>query len=177
VASRLVRSAACGAGRTSPVPPPTSWPPPTSPPVTPGCARRPPGSSGRPARRGAASRPRTGAGDALRTAAWCLYRCQPRHSPGTLLLDALLSLARAIAALRQAQRRLAQAEAALAAAKWIRAPATVTAFRPQRPAGPVNRAARRATARRPAAAGAGSAAGGTSTDRGRLPFRASRRVP
>jgi len=90
--------------------------------------------------------PRTTIGDALRTAAWCLYRCQPRHSPGTLLLDALLSLARAIAALRQAQRRLAQAEAALAAAKWIRAPATATAFRPQLPAELVNRAARRATA-------------------------------
>ena len=93
--------------------------------------------------------PRTPAGDALRTAAWCLYRCQRRHSPGTVLLLALASLARAIAELRQAQRRQAQAEAALRAARWIEAPATATAFRPPRPEQSVSRAARRAPAPQP----------------------------
>ena len=87
---------------------------------------------------------RTGAGDALRTAAWCLYRCQPRHSPGARLLAALARLAGAIAGLRQAQRRLAQADAARRAAGWIQAPATATAFRPQAPVASMRRAARRA---------------------------------
>ena len=93
--------------------------------------------------------PRTSAGDALRTAAWCLYRCQRSHSPGTRLLLALADLARAIAALRETQKRLAQAEAARRAARWIEAPGTATAFRPQRPAPSVQRAARRASGPQP----------------------------
>ena len=88
--------------------------------------------------------PRTALGDALRTAAWCLYHCQRRHSPGTVLLTALAGLARALADLRQAQRRYAQAEAARRAGRWIEAPATATTFRPSRPAESVSRTARRA---------------------------------
>jgi hypothetical protein len=94
--------------------------------------------------------PRTPAGDALRTAAWCLYRCQRRHSPGTRLLLALAGLARALADLRRAQRRRhAQAEAARRAAAWIQAPGTATTFRPVRPAEPARTAARRAPGPQP----------------------------
>jgi hypothetical protein len=90
--------------------------------------------------------PRTAAGDALRTAAWCLYRCQRRHFPGTRLLAVLAGLAQALAELRQAQRRRqAQAEAARRAATLIGAPATATTFRPARPAEPARNAARRAS--------------------------------
>ena len=92
---------------------------------------------------------RAGAGDALRTAAWCLYRCQPRHSPGRALLAALARLADAIAALRRAQQHAAQAEAARRAAEWIRAPGTATAFRPQAPTEAALRAARRASGPQP----------------------------